>query len=76
MSKIYQIGLFRWGRGGGGYKTNIFSLIIKGNFPRKTKNNKTIQISFKDSLSISLLSTLMTYAKNISNWPDLGGVKT
>ena len=42
----------------------------KGNFPRKSKNNKTTQICLKYNLSTSLLSTLMTYVKNISNWPD------
>ena len=44
----------------------------KGNFPRKSKNNETTQICLKYNLSTSLLSTLMTYAKNISNWPDPG----
>ena len=28
---------------------------------------------FKDSQSMSLLSTLMIYVKTISNWPDPGG---
>ena len=35
----------------------------KGNFPRKSKNNETIQICLKYNLSTSLLSTLMTYVK-------------
>ena len=45
----------------------------KGDFPGKTKNNRSTWICLKDSLSISLLSTLMTYVKHISNWPDLEG---
>ena len=45
----------------------------KGNSPRETKNNRSTQICFKYSLSTSLLSTLMTYVNNISNWPDPGG---
>ena len=45
----------------------------KGNFAGKSKNNKTTQICLKYNLSTSLLSTLMTYVKNISNWPDSGG---
>ena len=44
----------------------------KGNFPGKSKNKKTTQICLKHNLSTSLLSTLMTYVKNISNWPDPG----
>ena len=47
----------------------------KGNFSGKSKNNKTTQICLKYNLSTSLLSTLMTYVKNISNWPDPGGKK-
>ena len=46
-----------------------------GNFPGKSKNNETTQICLKYNLSTSLLSTLMTYVKNISNWPDSGGQK-
>ena len=34
-----------------------------GNFPGKSKNNKTTQICLKYNLSTSLLSTLMTYVK-------------
>ena len=45
----------------------------EGNFSGKSKNNKTTQICLKYNLSTSLLSTLMTYVKNISNWPDPGG---
>ena len=45
----------------------------KGNFPGKSKNNKTTQICVKYNLSTSLLSALITYVKNISNWPDPGG---
>ena len=44
----------------------------KGNFPRKSKKNKTTQICLKYNLGTSLLSTLITYVKNISNWPDPG----
>ena len=47
----------------------------KGNFPGKSKNNKTTQIYLEYNLNTSLLSTLMTYVKNISNWPDPGGQK-
>ena len=47
----------------------------KGNFPGKSKNNKTTQICLKYNLGTSLLSTLITYVKNISNWPDPGGQK-
>ena len=42
----------------------------KGNF--SVKSNETTQICLKYNLSTSLLSTLMTYVKNISNWPDPG----
>ena len=47
--------------------------IHKGNFPGKTKNNRSTWICLKYNLSISLISTLMTYVKNILNWPDPGG---
>ena len=47
----------------------------KGNFPEKTKNNKSTWICLKYNLTTSLLSTLMTYVKNISNWPDPGRQK-
>ena len=47
--------------------------IHKGNFPGKTKNNWSTWICLKYNLSISLISTLMTYVKNILNWPDPGG---
>ena len=47
----------------------------KGNFPGKSKNNETTQICLKYNLSTSLLSTLMTYVRHISNWPDPGGQK-
>ena len=50
-------------------------LRYKGNFPGKSKNNKTTQICLKYNLGTSRLSTLMTYVKNISNWPDPGGQK-
>ena len=45
----------------------------KGNFPGKTKNNRSTYICSKYNLSTSLLSTLMTYLKNILNWLDPGG---
>ena len=38
----------------------------------KPGNNKSTQLYLKYSLSTSLLSTLMTYFKNILNWPDPG----
>ena len=47
--------------------------LFKRNFPGKTKNNTSIWISLKYNLSTSLSSTLMTYIKNMSNWPDPGG---
>ena len=52
---------------------NCSPLWHKGNSPRKSKNNETTQICLKYNLDTSLLSTLMTYVKNISNWPDPGG---
>ena len=45
----------------------------KGNFNGKAQNNRNTQICLKYNLSTSLVSTLMTYVKSISNWPDLGG---
>ena len=45
----------------------------EGNFPGKTKNNRSTWICLKYNLSTSLLSTLMTYVKNILNWPVPGG---
>ena len=51
---------------------NRFVLQHKGNFPGKSKNNRITQICLKYNLSTSLVSTLMTYVKNISNWPDPG----
>ena len=47
----------------------------KGNFSGKSINNETTQICLKYNLNTSLLSTLMTYVKKISNWPDPGGKK-
>ena len=46
--------------------------LYKGNFTGKTENNKSTLICLKDSLTNRMLSTLMTLAKNISNWPDPG----
>ena len=54
---------------------NCSLLQHKGNFPEKSINKETTQICLKYNLSTSLSSTLMTYVKNISNWPDLGGQK-
>ena len=54
------------------YQNYSFSL-HKGNFPGKTKSNRRIWICLKYNLGTSLLSTLMTYFKNILNWPDPGG---
>ena len=45
----------------------------EGNFPGKTKNNRSTWICLKYNLSTSFLSTLMSYVKNILNWPDPGG---
>ena len=45
----------------------------KCNFPGKFENSKSTQICLKFSISTSLLSALMTYVKNISNWPVPGG---
>ena len=55
---------------------NRYLLQHKGNFPRKSKNNKTTQICLKYNLSTSLLSTLMTCVQNISSSPDPGDQKT
>ena len=53
--------------------TQNYSLSLhNGNFPGKTKNNRSTWICLKYSLSTSLVSTLMTYVKNISDWPDPG----
>ena len=52
---------------------NCSLLQHKGNFPEKSKNKETTQICLKYNLSTSVLSTLMTYVKNISNWPDQEG---
>ena len=45
----------------------------KGNFPGKTKNNRSTSICLKYNMSTPLLSTLMTYVKNTLNWPDPRG---
>ena len=50
-------------------------LRLEGNFPGKSKNNKTTQICLKYNLGTSFLSTLITYVKNISSWCDPGGQK-
>ena len=44
----------------------------KCNFPGKFENSKITQICLKFSISTSLLSALMAYVKNISNWPVSG----
>ena len=72
MSKACQIGLIQGGQMMD--MTQNYSLWPhKGNFPGKTKNNRSICICSKYNLSTLLLSTLMTYVKNMSNWPDPGG---
>ena len=55
------------------YDPKLFTLTAKGNFPGKPKNNRSIKRCSKYNLSTSILSTLMTYVKNILNWPDPGG---
>ena len=74
MSKTYQIGLIQ-----GGQKMDMTQnrslLRHKGNFPGKSKNNRSTWISLNYTLCTSLLSTSMIYVKNISNWPDPGGQK-
>ena len=63
-----------WSRGSNdGYDWKLFTLTAKGNFPGKPKNNRSIWICLTYNLSTSLLSTLITYVKNMSNWPDPGG---
>ena len=72
MSKACQIGLIQGGQMMD--MTQNYSLWLhKGNFPGKTKNNRSIWICLKYCLSTSLLSTLMTYLKNILSGPDPGG---
>ena len=71
MSETYQIGLIQGVKDG--MRQNYSLSLHKGNFPRKTKNHKSTQICLKYSLSTSLLSTLITFVKNISNWPVPGG---
>ena len=70
MSETYQIGLIQGVKDG--MRQNYSLSLHKGNFPRKTKNHKGTQICLKYSLSTSLLSTLITFVKNISNWPVPG----
>ena len=54
--------------------TQNYSLWLhKGNFPGKTKSNTMTSICSKYNPSTDVLSTVMTYVKNILNWPDLGG---
>ena len=54
--------------------TQDYSLSLhKGNFPGKTKNNRGTSVCLKYNLSTSILSTLMTYVKSMSNWTDPGG---
>ena len=43
------------------------------NFRGKTENNRNTSICLKYNLNTSLLSTLMTYLKNVLNGPDPGG---
>ena len=56
-----------------GIRQNYSFSLHKGNFPGKTKKHKSTQMCLKYNLSTSLLSTLITFVKNISNWPDPGG---
>ena len=49
---------------------NYLLLPDNSDFSGKTKNKRSTQICLNYSLSTSLLSILMTDAKNISNWPD------
>ena len=49
---------------------NYSLLPDNSDFPGKTENKRSTQICLNYSLSTSLLSILMTDAKNISNWPD------
>ena len=76
MTCTYVKNILNWPDPGGenmDMTQNCSYLQQKGNLPGKSKNNKTTQICLKYiNLSTSLLSTLMTYVKNISNWPDLG----
>ena len=54
---------------------NLSLLWHKSYFPGKSKNNRSTQICLKYNLNAFLLSTLMTYVKNMSNWPGPGGQK-
>ena len=44
-------------------------------FPEKLKTTEAHEYAYEYeyNLSTDLLQTLMTYVKNILNWPDLGG---
>ena len=57
------------------YEPKLLILPNKNNFPEKAKNNRSAQIGLKYRLCSSLLSTFMTYVKNISNWCVPGGAK-
>ena len=63
-------------RGGGGVKEMIWIQLIHFDCIRvigKPGNNKSTQLYLKYSLSTTfLLSTLMTYLRNIWNWPVSG----
>ena len=55
------------------HMTQTYSLLPhKGNSPRKTKHSKITQICSNYTVSTFLLSTMMTYVKNMSNQPDPG----
>ena len=71
MSETYQIGLIQGVKDG--MRQNYSLLLHKSSFPGKTKNHKSTRICLKYSLSTSLLSTLITFVKNMLNWPDPGG---
>ena len=75
MSKTFQIGLIQGGQKNGYVHPKLFPFAVQRYFTEKSKNKETTQICLKYNLSTSVLSTLMTHVKNISNWPDPGGQK-
>ena len=64
MSKTYQTGLIQGMDKKIGYDPKLFSLQHKGNFPGKSRNNKTAQICLKYSLRCAGASILARYLKN------------
>ena len=81
MSKTYETGPYPGGQIMDMTKTySLLHVSHMRNFPGKTEGNKSIQISLKYSISISLLSSLITllpmlmkFVKNQSAWPDPRG---